>query len=528
MSLRRGCFGRSLHPLFVMAIVALASATALAQQETPAPTTEIFAGYSWIDPGGKPNSIGSIPWGWGITSTINFNRSFGLDLDSSGHLAGSSDKANMATFGVGPKLAFRSETFTPFVHALFGVNRLSVTGLGSHNMFGVMLGGGLDVNVNRWLALRLIQADYVMTRPNRDADEIPLRGFFGSPLNGERLESGIVLKLGGGPPPPPPSASCSVQPSEVMAGEPVTVTATTSGFNPKHPPTFSWSSTGGKVSGNQTSTTVDTNGLAPGSYTVTANATGIKNATATCNANFTVKQPPPPPNPVMSCSANPTTVQAGTPSTITCECRTGDGQGTATVSNWSATGGRLSGSGNTATLDTAGAASGPITVSATCSDSRGPTANGSAQVTVENPPPPPQSSAMCSITFPNKRKPARVDNTAKACLDDVALRLQREADAKAVVIGNQDPKEKGKNLAADRAINTKEYLTKEKGIDPGRISLMTGTSGEAKVDNVLVPPGAQFTQAGTTPVTETAPKARPRRKAAPKKKAAAAAPAAKQ
>src|SRR5579871_7164 len=178
MSLRRGCLGRSLYPLFVLAIVAITSAIALAQQETPVPTTEIFAGYSWIDPGGKPNEIGSIPWGWGLTSTINFSRHVGLDLDTSGHLAGGNDKANMATFHAGPKFALRTDTFTPYLHALFGMHRLSVTGLGSHNMFGVGLGGGVDVNVNRWLALRLIQADYMMTFVNNDKDDDTLRTLF--------------------------------------------------------------------------------------------------------------------------------------------------------------------------------------------------------------------------------------------------------------------------------------------------------------------------------------------------------------
>ena len=47
-----------------------------------------------------------------------------------------------------------------------------------------------------------------------------------------------------------------------MVGEPVTATVNTSNFNPKHTLTYTWSSTGGKITGKDTSATVDTNGIA--------------------------------------------------------------------------------------------------------------------------------------------------------------------------------------------------------------------------------------------------------------------------
>src|SRR5581483_6068225 len=109
-----------------------------------------------------------------------------------------------------------------------------------------------------------------------------------------------------------------------------------------------------------------------------------------------------------------------------------------------------------------GAASGPITVTCNTSDDRGLTASSTTTATVENPPPPPQASKLNEITFPNEKKPARVDNTAKAILDDVALRLQREPDSKAVVVGYateaETAKKANKDLAAQRAVNTKACL----------------------------------------------------------------------
>jgi outer membrane protein OmpA-like peptidoglycan-associated protein len=127
-------------------------------------------------------------------------------------------------------------------------------------------------------------------------------------------------------------------------------------------------------------------------------------------------------------------------------------------------------------------------------------------VTVEAPPPPPPpppaASQLNQIDF--KRNSARVDNKAKAILDDVALRLQRDADGKVVIIGGSDAKERrGERLASERAINAKNYLVKEKGIDPSRIELRSGGEGMTAVI-WWVPAGAAAPNQGT-PVSETAP-----------------------
>jgi hypothetical protein len=117
-----------------------------------------------------------------------------------------------------------------------------------------------------------------------------------------------------------------------------------------------------------------------------------------------------------------------------------------------------------------------------------------------------------------------VDNEAKACLDEVALDLQRQSDAKEVLVGQSNDKEKAKltkqqaaaakrkkppvvvDPAAQRAVNTKDYLVKEKGIDPSRISVATSATDGQKVEDYLVPAGANFPSdvQGTTPVDESA------------------------
>jgi len=61
------------------------------------------------------------------------------------------------------------------------------------------------------------------------------------------------------------------------------------------------------------------------------------------------------------------------------------------------------------------------------------------------------------------------------------------------------------DLAAQRAVNTKQYLVTEKGIDASRISVATGTQDSQSVQDYLVPSGANFASdvAGTTPVDES-------------------------
>jgi outer membrane protein OmpA-like peptidoglycan-associated protein len=300
--------------------------------------------------------------------------------------------------------------------------------------------------------------------------------------------------------------------------------------------TYSFNSTGGKVAPKDNTATVDTTGLAPGEYTVTCTANDQKakqNNTASSTAKFTINEPPKHP-PTISCSADKTTVKAGDPVTITCQGNSPDNRPLTYA--WQSSGGRVNGNNNTATLDTAGASAGPITVTTTVSDDRQLNAQATTSVNVEVPPPPPTASKLNEIAFPNKKKPWRVDNTAKASLDDVALRLQREADAKAVVVGYSDANEvtapKGRKakaaaggtdpatlLAEQRAVNTKAYLTEEKGIDPSRIEVRTGTAGGSRAEIYLVPAGATFNVEGTQTFNESSVKPMTdRRPAAPAKK----------
>ena len=535
MSLRRGRGAAHLLLAAFCSLLALGllSAAAVAQEEET-PKYDLFLGYQWLHPGATvplpfqpPNvpvaqKMGDIAQGAGGAFTYNFTPHWGLEADYGGN---SNKNGSENTASVGPRFAWRTEGVMLFAHTLFGYNRLTVPLVDTSDGIGAILGGGMDLNLWKRLSLRLFEADYVWAHHNFSKEVNPGFSDLAHPtLEGVRLRTGIVLNFGY-PNPAIPAASCSVQPSEVMVGEPVTATASATNFNPKHTLTYNWSGNGGKVTGKDNTATIDTNGVAGGSYAVTARVVDPKvkkGGEASCTANYTVKEPPKNP-PTMSCSANPTSVQAGTPSTITCSCTSPDNV-PVTVSSWTASGGSISGDGNTATLNTTGASAGPVTVSATCTDSRGLTAPASTQVTVEvPPPPPPQSSKLSECDFPNKVKPWRVDNTCKAILDDVAARLQHDPDAKLVIVGNAEPGEKRKNLAGERAVNSKAYLSggeAKQAIDASRIEVRTGSAGTKTAEYWVVPAGATFSGSGTETVDESKVKAVPDHPAAAKKKVA--------
>jgi outer membrane protein OmpA-like peptidoglycan-associated protein len=118
------------------------------------------------------------------------------------------------------------------------------------------------------------------------------------------------------------------------------------------------------------------------------------------------------------------------------------------------------------------------------------------------------TSTLCSASFErDKARPTRVDNEAKACLDDIAMELQRSSDARLALVGNAGTAESGKKYAAERAVNTKNYLVTDKGIDASRIMVYTGSGNARTVTTNLIPAGATLNDADDTPVDERAVKA---------------------
>ncbi len=488
----RGC--RLVVCLSGLIVAVLLSASAFAQSDSN-PKWDAFIGYQYQQAdgdtvpvaGSNPNSptgytFPDMAKGIGGALTFNFDPHWGIETDL-GYSRNTDQAASEWTASAGPRFIIRTDSFAFFLHALPGFNRVSYgAGQVTHNGIGAVLGGGMDIPLSKTLSWRLFEADFVWARhnfANLAGSQFPsLRR---PTFEGARLRTGIVLNFGGAEA-VAPTAACSVQPTEVLVGEPITATVTPSNFNPKHTVTYSWSGNGGQVSGKDTTATIDTTNAAPGSYTVTAHVTDPRaksNNVASCSANYTVKPLPPKNPPTMSLSASPTSVAPGGSVTLTASCTSPDGVPTS-VADWTATGGTVAGSGNSATLSTSGAAPGTVTITATCTDSRGLNGQASTQVTVENPPPPPTRSpaievlearlALHSIYYPTAQPatdrpgaglvPSQ-QRTLQALARDFKTYLQSKPDAHLVLEGHADIRgtdEYNQKLTERRVASVKAYL----------------------------------------------------------------------
>ena len=516
---------------------------------------DIFMGYSYLAPRGAVTT--SLPTGAPITANYNavnlgglfsgayyFNRYIGVQGEYGLHEWGTEvigsnigthgNDDGFMTFAGGLIARYPNGNITPFAHGLVGAAMVSGP-YHQSNKIGpdLTIGGGMDYEtpfLNHHLAIRLFQADYEYMHANWGS------GYYGgrANINAARLSAGLVFHVGSITPPPPVTLACSASPESVFPGEPITVTATAGSLDPKMNAIYSWNGTG--ASGNGTTTTIATTSLDPGSYTVKGTVKegksgkeGLKpGQTADCSASFTVKAFEPP---TISCSANPTTIKPGESATVTSTAMSP--QNRPLTYSYSATGGTVTGTGTTAEYASAGAPTGVVGIACNVSDDKGHSATSNTNVTIVAPviPPAPKTQALCSISFAtDTKRPTRVDNEAKACLDQVALDLQQQADAKAVVVGQQNAKEqditaKQQKVAlrrkkakvvvfnAQRAVNAKDYLVTEKGIDASRVSVMTGTTEGQTVEDYLVPAGATFANdvQGTTPVDESTVKAEVRK-----------------
>jgi hypothetical protein len=553
MLFKQDCGGKSMNFRFkksvvlaVAAAASLMSAGALAQdkpaaKQPPADASasrwDIFAGYSYLSPKDTvqvPQADGSIlpvdytsvNYGAIVSGAYFFNKYVGAQVEVGIHSFENDAHTNDSFTTASAGLIFRYPTadITPFAHALVGG---AYIGGPDHepNTWGpdLTVGGGMDYNTplfNHHLAIRLFQADYEYMHADFGPREFGGR----ANINAARLSAGIVLHVGSIAPPPPVTFACSVNPTSVFPGEPIMVTGTADMLNPKKKAVYTWTGTG--VTGSDATAKVDTSSLAPGSYTVKGNVSEGPKAgqSADCSATFTVKQFEPP---TVSCSANPTTIKPGDTSAITA---TGlSPQNRPLTYSYSASAGTVSGTGNSATFSSAGAPAGTATITCTVTDDKGQTASATTPVTIEAPyvAPAPTTSSLCSITFDkDKKRPTRVDNEAKACLDDIALTLQSKSDAALAVVGSATAEEKtppkhlrkgavAEDFAAQRAVNTKDYLVTEKGIDASRITVYTGPGTDKKVEDYLVPSGATFSVDGTTAVAGDV-KAQPRKALAEK------------
>lgn len=201
---------------------------------------QVFGGYSFLNldnggiAGGQLDTVFGAPGGtFGTSSSFNgweaqlqfkAKKNIGIVADFSGNYgnlftaaSGSGVSGLPSTqsysFLFGPEISASRGKISPFVHALFGVNRLSSSSTNSlsgvsflslpsvsDTAFAMALGGGVDYNINSKFGLRLGQFDYLYTGQNMNtfANNI-FGGNTFSGLSGHqnnlRFSTGIVFRF---------------------------------------------------------------------------------------------------------------------------------------------------------------------------------------------------------------------------------------------------------------------------------------------------------------------------------------------
>jgi outer membrane protein OmpA-like peptidoglycan-associated protein len=487
----------------------VATVASLAPQPTPSPTpraasasssmrsentpaAEAFVGYLFtrFNPPG-PNF--NVHGGAGSIAG-NVNDWFGLVAEFSGSKVSDLPQgagANIYSYLFGPQFSRRSDRVTTFFHALFGAARLSVDNPATvvapgsplnatvhDNAFAAAFGLGFDVNLSKHVAWRVAQADYLLTT---------FRDIKNDRQDNFRAATGLVFRFGMGPPPPPPNhaptVSTTAEPTKVIAGESAVVRAQAN--DPDNDQlTYTWTATGGKVDGSGPEVHWNSADAAPGNYTVTVKVDDGRGGTATSSTQVSVEPRPNRAPTVSSCAANPATVTAGQPVEITATASDPDND--QLTYSYSATGGKVSGTGAQAQFDSTGLAPGHYTVTCHVDDGKGGVADGTADVEVQAPAPPPEQRqlevrlSLHSIYFPTAQPTVQnpgggllpsQQRTLTALASDFQKYLSYKPDAHLILQGHADPRggpDYNKALSDRRVERTKSFLV-EHGVPADHI-----------------------------------------------------------
>jgi hypothetical protein len=446
-----------------------------------------------------------------------FNRFFGLEIEGAYFVnnnaqPGGTSCANgfcqlQYTVEAGPVLRVKKGPFTPFLHVLGG--GAGISGPVTEPLFGtagstVTAGVGLDLSLHHHIAWRVFQADYLHTPLVYGSQYEPAGASGAGKVDMVKLSSGIVFGGGAVSLPRPVELGCTATPTSVFPGDPLNVQSSVVNLANGKKVTYLWSTTGGTITSKDSTEDVNiaTTGLAPGDYVVKGHLLNASNKKeiASCDAPFTVRRFEPP---SITCSANPTSATVGTDIAISTVGVSPQNRGL--TYSYTATAGEIKSTGPTAILSTTGLTPGPDTVTCNVVDDLGQSASYKTDVTIIAPVQAATvaTESLCSVSFERDiRRPARVDNEAKACLDDIALTLRAKSDARLIVVGNFAPSETDA-VAAERALNVKQYLVQEGNVDSSRIELRVGGASAKTVSDTLVPAGAFFKDETTHPFDES-------------------------
>jgi outer membrane protein OmpA-like peptidoglycan-associated protein len=266
---------------------------------------DITAGYSMIRANAPPGGCQCFTASGGFVSadyviarwlgvTGEFTDSHADKISSLGQ------SLDLMTFTGGPKITWVNFHLSPFVQFLAGQARASHSyfpspdaSTSAASSFAYAAGGGVDWNLNPRFAVRPIDVKFLHT------------GFPNGGDNAQRqlqMGAGLVMHIGRRAPreyaliaepsvaDPQVDFECTVPTANVTVGEHVEVVGRSSTTPADSPLNYSWTASGGVVSGSGDVVTVDTSQLAPGSYHVDGHASlkSKPSVRGACEASFIV------------------------------------------------------------------------------------------------------------------------------------------------------------------------------------------------------------------------------------------------
>jgi outer membrane protein OmpA-like peptidoglycan-associated protein len=302
--------------LFAASLLAGSTARAQWSSEDPGNISKVnFAGgFNYVRANAPPGScacFGSI--GGFISADYHINDWLSIDGQVTGTHANDisllGQDITLMTFTAGPKVQLNGHRYVPFGEVLVGGAHGSdsyfPTGTSSSPTaasFAVQAGGGVDYLLTAHFAVR-IQAYYLKTElPNGTNDEqSQLMGGVGivyhfTGLGGE--DAGMGREKNPAPEAPPDAPndlalSCTSNVNNIDQGDTLEIIGKSLTEPPNLNVTYTWTSGVGKIVGTGDRVSLDTQGVAPGSYHVMghASAQGVTLLSAECDIPFRIKTP---------------------------------------------------------------------------------------------------------------------------------------------------------------------------------------------------------------------------------------------
>ena len=402
--------------------------------------------------------------------------------------------ATMFTYLFGPVVQLPGKRVRPFAEVLFGgmqtelytqlnsaviANGGKIDASETQHPFTMAVGGGLDININRHVALRIAQADWVLTRYTNPWTNTNNQNSF-------RYLAGLVIKFGGEKPapplpPPPPTKTCAggitvpasqdcpkrnitlglnADKTDVCVGTAVTVSP---GANLPNEASLQWSVNGTQASQGRTFD-FQTGTLAPGTYRIGAKATGEGYNDASAETSVTVRGYQPPTGTV---TVTPGEIAAGDKARVNSSFQPGQCGGTLQPAQLQVSEGSILGN----TYDSASLAFDPsttseqqktIAITATASDGKSEAVAKTSLVVRKK-------GATVARRLPDVVFPlgsSRVNNCGKrVLLEELKALTSNDPSGTVVFVGHQTDKEaKSAGLDEKRALNAAAVISAGQGV----------------------------------------------------------------